>query len=294
MRISPESWKQTGFYFNYRSIPIFFKEQGKGEPVILLHGFPTSSWDWMKVWGELKQNYRLIAPDFLGFGFSSKPSNVSFSIFEQAHLIESLLKHLDLQSCHIVAHDYGGTVAQELLARSIEDENYPFEFKSISFLNGGLFPESHKPQFIQRILLSKIGPIVSRLLTKKRFGNSFSRIFGENTKPKDFELDGFWSIISADKGHRLSHKLLSYIPEREQNRDRWVNGLINAKRPVQFICGADDPVSGKHMADRYEKLVPNPNISLFEGIGHYPQWEDPYNVARLIIGFLEESIATTE
>jgi pimeloyl-ACP methyl ester carboxylesterase len=286
--ITPESWKQTGLYFNFRSMPIFFKEQGKGEVVLFLHGFPTSSWDWAKVWPSLKENYRLIAPDFLGFGFSSKPTDYHYSIYDQASLVEALMRSLGIDTCHIVAHDYGVTVVQELLARSLEDENYFLKMKSITFLNGGLFPETHKPRLIQKLFLSKIGPLVSRLVGRSRFGKSFSSIFGENNQPTEKELDDFWSIICYKHGNRLSAKLINYIPERDRNRDRWVSALTNSTVKMKLINGPLDPVSGIHMAKRYHELVPNANINFLEGVGHYPHWESAEETAHLIDEFLRE------
>ncbi|MFC2186753.1 alpha/beta fold hydrolase [Peijinzhouia sedimentorum] len=286
--ISPESWKQTGLYFNFRSMPIFFKEQGKGEAVLFLHGFPTSSWDWAKIWPSLKENYRLIAPDFLGFGFSSKPTEYHYSIYDQASLVEALMRSLGIDTCHIVAHDYGVSVVQEMLARSLEDENYFLKMKSITFLNGGLFPETHKPRLIQKLFMSKIGGLVSRLVGRSRFGKSFSSVFGENNQPTEKELDDFWSIISYKHGNRLAAKLVNYIPERDRNRDRWVSALTNASVMMKLINGPLDPVSGIHMAKRYHELVPNANINFLEGVGHYPHWESAEETAHLIDEFLRE------
>ena len=236
----------------------------------------------------MEENYRLIAPDFLGFGFSSKPTEYHYSIYDQASLVEALMRSLGIDTCHIIAHDYGVSVVQELLARSLEDENYFLKMKSITFLNGGLFPETHKPRLIQKLLLSKVGPLVSRLVTRNRFGKSLASVFGEITQPTEKELDDFWSIIQYKNGNKLSAKLVNYIPERDRNRDRWVSALINSKVIMKLINGPLDPVSGLHMAKRYHELVPNANINFLEGVGHYPQWEAPEETANLIVEFIKE------
>lgn len=81
------------------------------------HGFPTASWDWHKLWPEFVKHYRVIALDMIGFGFSDKPINYHYSIGDQADLQQALLTSLGISSIHLLAHDYGDTVAQELLAR---------------------------------------------------------------------------------------------------------------------------------------------------------------------------------
>ena len=102
--------------------------------------FPTASWDWHYLWQPLAQRYRVIACDMLGFGDSAKPANHRYSLLEQADLQQALLAHLQVeQPLHIFAHDYGDSVAQELLARHYEDK---IEVASCVFLNGGC---SRKP-----------------------------------------------------------------------------------------------------------------------------------------------------
>ena len=116
-----QSWKETGKYFYYRNHAIFYQDSGVGGPVLLcIHGFPTASWDWHNLWPQLTRYFRVITLDMIGFGFSAKPRNYDYSIFDQANLHESFLKHLNINSFHILAHDYGDTVAQELLARHEE------------------------------------------------------------------------------------------------------------------------------------------------------------------------------
>ena len=102
----------------------------------MVHGFPTSSWDWQKVWDALSHSYQLIAPDLIGFGYSDKPSGYPYSMFDQADLIEQLLTHLGILNYDILAHDVGDTVAQELLARQWERK--AANIRSCCLLNGGL------------------------------------------------------------------------------------------------------------------------------------------------------------
>ena len=64
----------------YKDYKIFYKESGTGDPLLLTHGFPTSSWDWNKVWDSLSKQYKVYAMDMLGYGFSSKPSVRKYSV----------------------------------------------------------------------------------------------------------------------------------------------------------------------------------------------------------------------
>lgn len=271
------NWKTSGQYFSYKSQhSIFYQEAGEGDTLLLLHGFPTASWDWHLLWPDLTKGFHVIAPDFIGFGFSAKPRFYSYSIMDQADMIEILLFKKGIDTVHVLAHDFGDTVAQELLARFSERKKKELdglEIKSVCLLNGGLFPGSHQPLLIQKLLMSPIGILLTPFLNKQKLRKSFHRIFGKETQPSKQEIDEFYSLITHNNGKYRMHRLIRYMAERRKYRERWQSALQDAVLPLRLIIGADDPISGERMAKRYEELIPNPDVILLEGIGHYPQVE---------------------
>ena len=294
MKATPDTWRQAGRVHVHRGREFFYIEQarepGAGQALLLIHGFPTSSWDWHKVWDALGARFpRVVAADLMGFGFSSKPAGYDYSILDQADLLEGLLAHLGVRRIDILAHDYGDTVAQELLARHLErGAGAEPRIESCVLLNGGLFPEVHRARTIQKLLLTPLGPLLSRLMNKRSFARSFSAIFGAGTQPGAEELAQFWDIIRRDGGQRIMHRLIRYMPERLQHRERWVGALQKTRVPLRVINGPDDPVSGAHMVARYRELVPNPDAVALPGIGHYPQTEDPAGVLREFLAFHQQ------
>ncbi len=280
-RIPLSDWLAAGRYMRHRGHRIFLRTAGRADaPVLLLiHGFPTASWDWEALWSPLARRWRVIAPDMIGFGFSDKPRAYDYSLVDQADLCEAVLRDCGAASYHVLAHDYGDSVAQELLARQspAEAAGRP-ALRSMCFLNGGLFPETHRPLPIQRLLISPLGPLVGRLTSRAKIAASMRRIFGPATPPDDDLLQGFWSLIAHDHGPRVMHKLIRYMQERRVHRARWVGAMQSTAVPLKLIDGAADPISGAHMAARYSELVPSADVSLLEGIGHYPQVEAPGQV----------------
>jgi pimeloyl-ACP methyl ester carboxylesterase len=281
-----ERWHAPGRSFSFAGHDIFFRDSGGpagARILLLLHGFPTSSFDWHTVWGQLAGRFRVVAPDMLGFGFSAKPRAARYSIFTQADLFEALAAHLGIGAAHLLAHDYGDTVAQELLARNRESPRLRIE--SACLLNGGLFPETHRALPIQKLLASPVGFLVARLMSERRFRKSFPAIFGPNTKPTADELAEYWAVVSERDGQLLFPKLIGYMAERRQNRERWVGALVDATVPVRLIDGVVDPISGAHMARRYRELIPGPDVVELAGIGHYPQVEASEAVLRSVMEF---------
>jgi pimeloyl-ACP methyl ester carboxylesterase len=276
-------WRKRSQTFVFRGQSIRYWTAGQGEPLLLIHGFPTASWDWHYLWQPLAQRYRVIACDMLGFGDSAKPVNHRYSLLEQADLQQALLAHLQVeQPVHLLAHDYGDSVAQELLARHYEAH---IKVASCVFLNGGLFPETHRPVLMQKLLLSPLGWMIGRAFTRDALVKSFGQIFGPQTRPSESELDDFWSLIDTHQGPRIMHKLIGYIPERRVQRDRWVAAMQRGEIPLRVIDGEVDPISGAHMVERYRELIADADTVLLPGIGHYPQTEAPVQVLTHYLAF---------
>lgn len=282
---SLRAWHDAGFRFPHHGHSVFARRDGgAGAPVLLLiHGFPTAGWDWAGLWPALAARYRVLAPDLIGFGFSAKPPSHPYSIADQADLCEALLRHEGVADYHVLAHDYGDTVAQELLARQAPDHDGP-RLRSLALLNGGLFPEVHRPLAAQTVLASPLGPLLVRLMSQRRFAASMRRIFGAATPPSAELLEGFWRLLLANDGRRVLPRLIGYMEERRQQRGRWVGALVHSDVPLKLINGAADPISGEHMAARYRELVPDADVTLLAGIGHYPQCEAP---AAVLDAYLE-------
>ncbi len=286
-------WRAAGLRFDHRGHAIFVREAGaaidQDATLLCLHGFPTASFDWYPIWDALAARFgHVLAFDMFGYGFSAKPAGRDFSIFEQADIAEALLRDRGVRRVHLLAHDVGDTVAQELLARDAERRaigDRSLEIVSCVLLNGGLFPETHRASRAQKLLLSPLGLLVSALMTEARFMPSFALVFGPQTKPSAEELSVYWALLAHDNGHRRLHRMIRYILERRANRERWVGALQNTVVPLHLIDGALDPISGAHMVERFRELIPKPDVTLLPDVGHYPQTEAPEVVLEAVLRF---------
>ena len=286
-------WRAAGLRFDHRGTAIFVREAGaaidQDVSLLCLHGFPTASFDWYPIWNGLVAHFgHVLAFDMLGYGYSAKPAGQDYPISTQADIAEALLRERGVRRVHLLAHDVGDTVAQELLARDAERRargDRWLEIASCVLLNGGLFPETHRASRAQKLLLSWLGPLVAATISEKRFMPTFALVFGPQTKPSAEELKVFWSLLAHDDGHRRLHRLIRYILERRAHRDRWVGALQTTVVPLHLIDGALDPISGAHMVERYRTLIPNPDVTLLPAVGHYPQTEAPQAVLDAVLRF---------
>ena len=276
-----QQWFEKGRLLDWQGQPVFVVDSADEDPaaadkptLLLVHGYPTSSWDFSHLWPQLTDRFRVVAADLLGLGFSSKPRSHRYCIAEQADLIEFVLQQAGVQQCHVLAHDYGDTVAQELLARDLQRPQACYQ--SVILLNGGLFPETHHARTLQKLMAGPLGPLLAHLTSRSKLLGTFSSVFGVSSQPDAQTLEAVWQLVNYNNGLHVLPPLLGYIAERRQQRARWVGALCNARMPLALINGSADPVSGAHMVARFREVVGTQHfIRELPGIGHYPQIEAP-------------------
>ncbi len=297
-------WLQKGDYFSYRNhhseYQIFYCDSALLtedciKPVlVLIHGFPTASIDWQYLWPKLSESFRVITWDMIGFGLSDKPKDYHYCIADQADILQALLQQLAITEYHLCAHDYGDTVAQELLARqslspSTATNNVTTHSTAHStilstiLLNGGLFPETHRPLLMQKLLLSPLGKWLIKFYRYQGFKRTLNSICVKTLADEDLQV--YWNLLSLNDGRAVMPKLIRYMQERRRYRERWVNALQQAQGPIRLINGIADPISGAHMIERYRQLMTKPDVIELAGIGHYPQVEAPQSVLSAALAF---------
>lgn len=286
-----QQWQERGRWLDWQGRQVFVVDSAGQDPaagekplLLLVHGYPTSSWDFSHLWSQLSASFRVVAADLLGLGFSSKPRPHRYCMAEQADLIEFVMQQARIDQCHVLAHDYGDTVVQELLARDLQRPQS--RYQSVILLNGGLFPETHHARLMQKLMAGPLGPLLARLTSRSKLLATFSSVFGAHSQPDPLTLEAVWQLVNYNQGLLVLPPLLGYIAERRQHRERWVNALRQARMPLALVNGSADPVSGAHMVARFREVVGDQHfIRELPGIGHYPQIEAPEAVLEACQAF---------
>ena len=151
---------------------------------------------------------------------------------------------------------------------------------SVTFLNGGIYPDLHRPTPGQLMLLDPVqGPKLGDLMTEATFAQALRATYAPGRQPTDAALREQWQTVARRDGHRIGHRLIQYIRDRERHAERWVAALETTRVPRHFIWGMLDPVSGAHMAARIAKRMFEADRVQLDDVGHWPQLEDPRTVA---------------
>ncbi|MBB2990223.1 pimeloyl-ACP methyl ester carboxylesterase [Mycolicibacterium iranicum] len=293
-----EQWRDAGQYFDYLGFDIFFRHEGHGPNLLLIHGYPFNTWDWEPLWDRLTARFTVVAPDMMGMGFSAKPSAYGYSVADHADMHEALLAHLGVESAHVLAHDLGDSVGQELLARCHRGEQSygALSLESVTWLNGGLFNEAYTPRLMQKLMSrTPLGDIMSPLqgspLSRRLLESTIDEMFGPDTKPGRRMMDLFHQILEHNDGKRVLHKVGRFIEDRYRHRNRWVRAMRETTVPMRLIDGALDPNSGAHMARRYAEVIAGADVVMLDDIGHWPQLEAPDAVWRHFVEHVDRVTA---
>jgi pimeloyl-ACP methyl ester carboxylesterase len=276
-----EQWwadgEQLSFELGGHERSVFLRRLGSGPTITLLHGFPSSSYDWARIAPALAERHALLLPDFLGFGASEKPAEHDYSLHEQADLVEALWQRERVTSTIVLAHDYAVSVTQELLARRAEGR-LDVELSAAHLLNGGLYPDLHRLQPTQELLLDPAqGPRIGELVDEQPFVAGLAPTFAEQFDASD-DSAAMWRSMHRDDGQRIMHLLIRYVSDRKRHERRWVAALEQTDVPLSFVWGMLDPVSGAHMAERIAERLPDAPLLQLADVAHWPQLEAPDRV----------------
>jgi pimeloyl-ACP methyl ester carboxylesterase len=267
-------WRDAGSYVPTSAGSVFVASAAGAAPrVLLLHGYPSSSYDFRHVVARLGQRAWLTL-DFPGFGLSEKPRSHTYSLFEHADVVEQVVAATTTGSLVLVAHDMGTSVATELMARDIEGR-LGFALERAVLSNGSVLVERASLRLSQKVLRGPWGPLAARLTNRRMFVREFAALFSPTHPLAAVEAEAQWALLSRAGGHRIVHRLTRYLHERVRHATRWHGAVRDWDKPLGLLWGLLDPVATIAVLDGLRALRPEAGLVELPGLGHYPQLEDP-------------------
>jgi pimeloyl-ACP methyl ester carboxylesterase len=277
-------WKNKGHLISVYNKNIFVIDKGKSkETLVILHGYPTSSYDYYKVLPELSKHYRVIIHDHLGFGFSDKPLEYSYSIIEQADIALQLWKQMGVTNVTLLAHDYGTSIATEIIARH-NKQQINLQIDQLILCNGSMHIELSKLRVIQKLLRNKITrKWVAKLTNFSLYKKNLRNIYFDKKKISNEELQEMWFQLLHNKGEKIIHSLSNYINERYTFWHRWIGALKETQIPTKIVWAKNDPVAIDLIAELLALEIHNNKLFWIKECGHFPMLEKPEEWTQLIL-----------
>ena len=286
--MSIPSWTERGRRADVGGNEVFYIDVGDGESIVFLHGYPSSSYDLHLVIDQLAGRHRVVAHDHVGFGMSSKPRDFPYTLRAQATVATELYAQLGLDRVHLVAHDYGQTVAAELLARRAEGE-LELDIATVTLCNGSTLIELAEMSRLQRLVPTPIlGRLLVNLSNRWIFRRQLRRVLGRNDAVPDGELDDMWHLMTRDGGRRVWPKIARYQAERRASSDRFVGALETLDVPSHIVWGRLDAVAVPRMAEVLAEKVSGARLTWLDDLGHYPMLEGPHAWASAVLDFIDD------
>lgn len=284
-------WATQGTHHQVLGHRVFVAQFGpegpeRDVPLLVLHGFPTSSVDYQRVVKAWADGRRVVLPDLLGYGLSDKPDR-HYSVELQADVVVALTAALGLERLSLLTHDMGDTVGGELLARQREG-TWPVTVDRRVVTNGSIYIESARLTDGQQFLLSLPDERLpaDAPLTQATVAASLRATFTPGAPVPDADLEAASEAVCHGGGHLLLPRLIRYIEDRRRAQDRYTGAIERHRSPLAIVWGADDPIAVVAMSDRLHRAAPGSALTVLDGVGHYPMLEAPQRFADAVLAGL--------
>ena len=287
-----KDWVDAGRYTTVDGDKLFVRSAGEadteGRGVLIVHGFPGSSWDWRGVVPLVAEHTKVVVMDMLGYGHSDKPQDASFmdkySLFKQADRFEEVARGEGLTDVMLVIHDMGQSVGSELMKRQQEGK-LSFHINHAIVFNGSTLINMVQKNPLQESLLAMPEQPLDKDLPWDKFtaAGGLAGSFSKDYPASDETLDAMTAQIFCNDGDRIMPTLIRYMTQRMRELQRWTSGIADFNGPVSMFWGVQDPVSVVAMADTWKMLSPRIELHKWADGAHWPSIENPERVAKIIL-----------
>lgn len=260
---------------------------GYGEPVILIHGSPTSSFIWRHIVAKLvRDGFQVHLYDLLGYGLSERPSqpDADTSVTAQVVVLEELMEFWELYDAHLVAHDIGGAIALRFAVEShprarsltlidtVSFDSWPSEHTR-EHLREGLEQLANRPDGEHREHFREW--LLSAVYNKEQF--------------KKYSLDVYLNLISGPVGKAsfFQHQARHYDSRHTEVITNRLGDLREV--PVQIIWGQDDQWQDVAWAHKLHGAIPGSLLHILTNCGHLAMEDKPDEIGQLLVTFLERN-----
>ena len=261
---------------------VYAEDQGRGVPVVLIHGFGASSYAWRHVSAELARDYRVVAIDLAGFGFTQRPSTkASYSGFAQGELVLAVMDRLGIERAHLVGHSYGGSVSVALAARR------PERFISLALVNSAApnYPQARRSALAGFLPLTSF-VARSHSLRRSNVEARLKRSTADDSVITEEVLDEYWRRLKVEGAPRAFWGLTAPLEDPHQAVE-----FEDIALPTLVVWGVQDELIDVDFGRRAAARIPTSRFVPIEGAGHLPMEERPERLTQLLRAFLESGLS---
>jgi len=257
-------------------------DMGKGRPVLLLHGFATSSFTWQAIAPELAKSHRVLAVDLRGFGASDKPLDDHYSIFDQADAIAALIEQENLKDLTVVGHSFGGGITLALALRAVEQRDS--RIRNIVLIDSIAYKQPI-PIFFRLLQIPMLGEMSMTLVPPEvQAAQGLRLAYYDHDKITARAVAEYANTLySPASKHALIKTVEQIIPP---NIDEIAQKYQTIRVPTLIVWCKDDKVVPAFFGRRLRADISQAELVVLDRCGHMPQEEKPEDTSRAIEAFL--------
>jgi pimeloyl-ACP methyl ester carboxylesterase len=273
-----EEWEAQGSHVDTRHGQLFVRDQPAREPdgsppLLVIHGFPTCSFDFRLVLAALSERRRVVLFDQLGFGLSDKPDR-RYGIHLHADCTQDVAAALGLSTVDLLTHDMGDSVGGEVLARDLDRGRSDLAFRRRVVTNGSIYLALAHLTPGQQFLMA-LPDEAAQVPDESTYVASLANTMAEPASAPQEELAPQWPLLARNGGERLLPRTIRYLEDRMAEEERYTGAIERHPAPLGIVWGAEDPIAVVAMAHRLAEARPDAALTVLDGVGHYPMVEAP-------------------
>lgn len=275
-------------FLDLGGIRCHYVDEGRGDPIVMVHGNPTWSFYYRRMILDMRSKYRVVAPDHIGCGLSDKPQRYQYTLEQHIANLEALMAHLGLRKITLVLHDWGGPIGMGYAVR------HPEAVRRFVILNTVAFWSPHIPIFLRLCRLPLFGPIAIRglnlfaIVAASVACRHRERMTEEVRAGYLFPYDSYANRIAVfrfvqDIPVHAGHPTYGMLQSIE-------SGLAQFQRhPMIIIWGGKDPVFTTLLLEGWKERFPGAVVKEIEDAGHYVVEDGYERIIPWVHEFLERS-----
>jgi len=269
----------TSSFIFIDGINVHFRDVGKGDAILLIHGTGASLHTWEKWVDILSPAYRVISFDLPGFGLTGPDPNHNYQISRDTAILDSLMVKLKVESFHIAGNSLGGLVAWRYTTQ------FPQKILSLNLIDAAGLPQpGKKPPFIfQLAKLPVLSTLLQKVTPKSIIKNSMLDVYKNDQLVTEKLIDRYFEL-SLREGNRTAFvKRMSQLNEKLD-----ISDLKKITAPVLIQWGKDDRWIPLAKGYEFKKLIPGAELKIYDS-GHVPMEENPMETVEDYMKFLKKS-----
>lgn len=273
--LKPKYANTSSRFISIDGLSVHYRDDGRGFPVVLLHGAASSlqTWDgWVK---RLSNHYRVIRLDLPGYGLTGPSPDKDYSMRRYVRFLDAFLKKLNIRSCYLAGNSLGGHIACEFAAEHGES------VKKLILIDSGGYTLEERGILAAKMARSPLLRPIVRYVTPRFFAAMNVReAYGASTKVSDDVIDRYYELLLR-KGNRET--FIAMCNRRPEDSSAHIRTI---RIPALILWGKDDRIIPVRYAQYFLRDIPGSKVIVYEGTGHVPQEEIPEKTASDVLSFL--------